>query len=776
MIKTLPVMLLKGFILLPNQEVKVELNNDLTRRVVMLSGKDFKSEVLVVSPKDNLEEIPDVTDLPNTAVIGVIKSKIELPNGHLRVKIYGKQRVHVKDYFNEPGDIDILKCHTEDISLPKIEESEEIALKRNLIRLLKKYIKNNPSVPNSILSMIKESQSIDYLSDMIANFLPLTFEKKIDYMTEINPLKRAENLLQALEVELEVIKIDQRISVSLQKGLEQNQKEFILHEKIKEIQKELGEENERNVEIVEWQEKLSHLLLEPKTVHKIEREIKKYEMMNEMSPDASFVRNYLDSFFSLPWNNYSQDITDLNAIMSSLNQSHYGLQEVKTRIIEYMAVKKRNPALRSPILCLVGPPGVGKTTIAMSIAKSLGKEFYKISVGGLNDASELSGHRRTYIGSSLGKIMEALMKCGTKNPLLLIDEVDKMTKDYKGDPASVLLDVLDYPQNQTFVDHYLEEPFDLSNVLFILTANDQNKIPIELRDRLEIIELSSYTIYEKIILVKDYLLPQIYAEYGLTNEELIMPDGIIKSIISHYTFEAGVRDLRRKLEAFARKVITANLKAHRKLSMTAEEKDLKKYLGTYLYEEELLPKTMAPGLVQGLAKTNLGGRVMPIETCLFDGTGKIIMTGSLKDVIKESISVAIDYIKSHQKELQVNDFYFQNKDIHLHAIDGATPKDGPSAGIAIVSSLLSLFYNQPIPKTVAMSGEITLRGEILAIGGMKEKLIGAFNAGIMTVYLPKENKKDLKNVPDYVKENMNIVFVGHYKELFKLLFHEHNAK
>lgn len=769
MIETLPVMLLKSLILLPNQEVKVELNNEGTRQVIMLSGKNFENKILIVSPKDTLEELPEVSDLPEIGVIGKIKSKIELPNGHLRVKIVGLKRVCVKNYFNEKKD-DVLKCHVEEIDLPKFNEAEELAVKRKLQSLLKKYVKNNPEVPNTIIGLISSKQSLEEITDLIAGFIPLTLDKKLGYMEEINSLKRGKNLIHDLNVELEVIKIDQQINLSLQKGLEQNQKEFILKERIKEIQKELGEEEEKNIEVLEWRDQLQKLSLDQKTLTKIEREISKYEKMNEMSPDASFVRNYLDTFFSLPWANFSYDETDLSVISDTLNKSHYGLEEVKSRLIEYTAVKKRNPNLRSPILCLVGPPGVGKTTIAMSIAKALKKEFYKISVGGLNDASELSGHRRTYIGSSPGKIMEAMMKCGTKNPVLLIDEVDKMTKDYKGDPASVLLDALDYPQNQTFVDNYIEEPFDLSHVLFILTANDIKKIPIELRDRLEIIEVSSYTLYEKIILAKSYLLPTIYEEYGVLSEELTIPDGVISSLITHYTLEAGVRDLKRKLEMLVRKILTSSIRSHRKLSMTLEEKDLRKYLDVFLYEEDSLPKTQAPGLVQGLAWTSFGGRVLSLESCLFEGDGKIIMTGSLKEVMKESIDVALDYIKSHNRELQVNDYYFQNKDIHLHAMDGATPKDGPSAGIAIVTSLLSLLYNKPIAKDIAFTGEITLRGDILPVGGIKEKLIGAFNAGIHTVYIPKQNKKELKKVPSYVLENLKIILVTHYKEIYKELF------
>ncbi len=768
--KTLPVLILKGLVLLPNQEVKVELNNDLSRKVIMLSGKSYESQILVISPKDTLEEIPEVSDLPSIAVIGQIESKIELPNNHLRVKLLGQKRIMVKKYYNDPDEEEILKCEYEEIVIADTDKAKEVAIKRKLQTILKKYVKENLTIPNTLLGMINSNQSLAEMTDLIASFTPLTMEKKLIYMEESNPIIRGKKLLEDLKFELDVIKVDQELTESLQKKLDDSQKEFVLKERLKEIKKALGEEEEKNIDVIEWKERLENLPVDIKTITKIKREIHKYEQMNDMSPDASLVRNYLENFFALPWHKFSYDETDLDNISEVLNKSHYGLEEVKNRILEYCVMKKRNPNLRSPILCLVGPPGVGKTTIAMSIAQALKKEFYKISVAGLNDASELSGHRRTYIGASPGKIMEAMMKCGTNNPLLLIDEVDKMTKDYKGDPASVLLDVLDYPQNQTFMDHYIEEPFDLSNVLFMLTANDITKIPAELKDRLEIIEVSSYTLYEKITLARLYLLPKIYEEYGITKEELTIPDGVISSVITHYTKEAGVRDLKRKLEALIRKVLTANSKSKKKLAIVLKEKDLKKFLDVFEYEEDNLPKTLAPGLVLGLAWTNIGGKVLPIESCFYKGNGKVIITGSIKEVMQESISVALDYIKSHAKEFKIKDISFADWDLHIHALEGAIPKDGPSAGIAMVTSILSLILQKSVPESIAYTGEITLRGDILPVGGIKEKLIGAFNAGIHTVFLPKENKKDLKKVPEYVINNLEVILVTNYKEIFKKIF------
>lgn len=765
---TLPVMLLKKLILLPNQEVKLELNNDLTKEVILLSGKKYDNEVLIVCPKNELEEIPDVDDLPVIGVIGKIINPIELPNGHLRVKILGIRRVKIEKYFSTKND-EMLKCHYKELPNPKITEAEEIAFKRKLRSLLKRYIKVNPNISNSVLSSIDELKDVAILTDMVSSFIPISFEKKITYMEETNPLKRAEDLIHDLEIELQAFKIDARIEKSLQKEMEENQREFILREKLREIEKELGNEDPKKQEVEDFKQKLDHLKIDKKSKEKIAYEIKKYDLTPEMSPDSSIIRNYLDWVLTLPWNKESKDEKDLKQIKESLNASHYGLEDLKKRIIEYVAIKKRNPDMNSPIICLVGPPGVGKTSIASSIAKSLNKEFYKISVGGLNDSTELNGHRRTYIGSSPGKIIQGLKKCETKNPVFLIDEVDKMVHDYKGDPASVLLDILDPEQNKIFTDNYLEEPFDLSHIFFILTANNEHNIPSELKDRLEIIHLSSYTLFDKIDIAKNHLLPKILKEHQVKKEEIKITDSILEYIIKYYTKEAGVRDLKRVLESIVRKIITENIEEEN-LKFTITKKEITKFLGEKKYTDEIVTKQMTPGLVYGLAYTSMGGVVLPLESCYYDGSGKISYTGSLGKVMQESIDVAISYIKAHFKELKTNDFYFHKKDIHIHALEGAIPKDGPSAGVTITTSLISLIRNETMPSDVAMTGEMSLRGDILPIGGLKEKLIGAYNEKMKTVFIPKKNHPDLEEVPEFVKKNINIIEVSNYKEIYKHLF------
>jgi len=767
--KTLPVMLLKNLILLPNQEVKLELNNDLTRKVTMLASREFNKEVLIVCPRNELEEIPDVDDLPIIGVVGKIKSKIELNNGHLRVRLLGLRRVKINQYFNEEND-DILKCTYEEIEIPNIKEAEELAYRRRLIASLKKFIKACPNISNSILNVIDDISSLSIITDMVSTFLPTTLEKKLAYMEEINPIIRAEKLIQDIELELEVIKLDDKIEESLRVELEKNQKEFILREKIHEIEKELGEEDFKKKEVEDFYLKLQSLDIPLKTKEKIAHEIKKYDLTPEMSPDASTIRNYLDWILDLPWNNHKEELKDLVKIQEQLDKTHYGLEELKERIIEYAAMKQHSSKIKSPILCLVGPPGVGKTSIAISIAKSLQRDFYKISVGGLNDSNELNGHRRTYIGAAPGKIIQGLKKCGTKNPVFLIDEIDKMVKDYKGDPASVLLDILDPEQNCFFTDNYLEEPFDLSEIFFILTANNLYNIPIELRDRLEIIELSSYTVFEKIDISKKYLLPSILIEHGCQEQDLKITDSVLEYIINSYTKEAGVRELSRILSTLVRKVVTESIKDQTPWKKNLTKKDVVKYLKEAKYVEENVTKNMIPGLVYGLAYTSLGGAVLPIESSFYEGSGKMNYTGSLGKVMQESIDVATSYIKAHTTDLKINDYYFKNKDIHIHALEGAIPKDGPSAGVTITTSIISLLRNEKIPANVAMTGEITLRGDILPIGGLKEKLIGAYNEKIKMVFIPKKNHPDLEEIPEFLKENLEIVEVSNYKEIYKKLF------
>jgi len=766
----LPVMLLKGLILLPSQEVRLELNNSVSEDVISMATKSHGGKLLVVCPKDIYEEEPDVTDLPVVGVIGKIKSKIELPNGNLRVLITGIERVNIRDYSNDEEVKEILKANIKNIDLPKFDEVEEAALVRKLTDTLEKYIEMTPYISNSILNVIKGVDGINRLTDIITSFLPFNLEKKLEYIEEVNALKRGKNLIEELKMEMEIVKLDQKLDQSLQLELEGSQKEFILREKMTQIKKELGEESVKDREVEHYLNKIDELQLDEKTKTKIFSEIKKYEYTNEMSPDSSILRTYLDWILQLPWNNKTVDESDLSNVRGSLDKSHYGLEKVKNRIVEYIAIKNRNKELKSPIICLVGPPGVGKTSFAIAIAKALKKEFYKISVGGLNDSSELVGHRRTYLGAVPGKIIQGLKKCGTSNPVFLIDEVDKMVKDYKGDPASALLDILDPEQNIMYTDNYIEEPFDLSDVLFVLTANDIHTIPSALYDRLEIIELSSYTEYEKIDIAKKYLIPNIYKEHLVKLTEIKMSDDILRIIINDYTKEAGVRDLSRQISTIVRKVVTKAIEENKGVRKTIKKSDLGLYLGPARYNRSLDIVIKKPGLVNGLAYTPLGGAVLPIESTCYEGKGNIKLTGMLGQSMEESIGVAISYIKANKDEFKINDYYFSNRDIHIHALEGAIKKDGPSAGVTITTSIISLLLQKSVPSNIAMTGEISLRGDILKIGGLKEKIIGGYNDGVDTFYIPLANVSDLEEIPNEIKDKITIIQVKTYMDIYTSIF------
>ena len=764
----LPVMLLKELIILPHEEIKIDLSNDLSKKVFRLASIHHNGDMLIVCPKDRLEEAPDIKDLPNIGVIARIKSSFQLPNGATRIVVTGLNRVKVVNYRTFTDDNDILMANVITIDNKKNDIVEETALKRKLLRVLSDYIAASSDVSNSILSSIKNYTSLNDITDSIVSFIQLPFEKKLAYMMETNSLVRAKKLIYDLSIELEVINLDQKLDSELQISMEETQKEYILREKIKHIKKELGENDENEISEI-YLEKLNSLKLSSKTRKKILNEIKRLENLKENNPEYSVVRNYLDTILNLPWNTSSKDIDDIDKVRENLDKTHYGLEKAKERIIEYIAIKKRNPDIKSPIICLAGPPGVGKTTFAINVAKSLNREFYKISVGGLNDTNELMGNRRTYLGSNMGRIMQGIRKCNVNNPVILIDEVDKMVKNTLGDPASCLLEILDSSQNTMFIDNYVEEEFDLSKVMFILTCNDASLIPEVLYDRLEIIEITSYTELEKLNIAKKYLLPSIFDDYKVGLKDIKISDNLILDIISKYTKESGLRELKRCLSSLIRKIIISN--KSKELKVTIKLSDLKKYLGNPKYIKNDLENQIIPnGLVNALAYTSLGGVVMKIECSMFEGKGEVITTGLLGEVINESVEVAISYLRCNRHTFKLNDYYFIERTIHLHFLEASIPKDGPSAGIAITTCILSLLLEKSIDKHIAMTGEISLKGDILPVGGIREKIIGAYSSDIKEIFIPYGNLNDIDDIPDYIKDNIIIKPVKNYYEIFQALF------
>lgn len=771
MIKSnLPVILLKNLVLLPYQEVRVEIKSGVSKKVTEISKLYHDNEVLIVCPLNSLEEKPDTSDLPRIGVVGKIKSIIDLPNGNMRVIIYGLYRVKVISYVNYSNEEDILDSIITGIETQD-SEIECSAYQRKLMSELESYINKNPFITNSIMSQIKNNVSLDKLTDLIGNFLPLSFEKKLNLMLDASSISRSKLLIKELAIESAVMDLEGHIETEIKKGLDDTQKEFILKEKLKVIKNELGQNDTKDGDVEKFKEKLNSEEFPERIKIKLLSEIERYSATSEVSPDAGVIRNYIEYLLSVPWYKETKDEKDLLKIEKKLNESHYGMENAKTRIIEYIAVKSISPEINSPILCLVGPPGVGKTTFAESISYALNRNFVKISLGGMSDSSELVGHRRAYIGSNPGKIVSSLIRCESNNPVFLLDEVDKLKKDYKGDPASTLLDILDVSQNKRFVDNYIDEEIDLSKILFILTANDISQIPAALLDRLEIIDLTGYTDSEKLLICENYLIPNVLKKAGLKNTVIKFETSAIVKIIEEYTNEAGVRELERCISKITRKVITEHIKASRKIvSVRIKEADLPHYLEQELYSTKKTKKITTSGVVRAVACNKSGGTTLDIECSSFKGNGKYTFTGSLGEVTKESIEVAISYIKSNSKFLNINEDFFVNNDIHIHFTEGASPKDGPSAGLAITTAILSHIKNQKISDEISMTGEISLKGDILKVGGIKEKSIACFRNKIKTLYIPEDNKNDIEWLEKDLKESIEFITVNNYEDLFKKIF------
>ena len=757
------VLIINDMVIFPNNEVRIEYDNLYDSQMIDIVNKIEDDLMLIVNPID--EENIDITSFPKYGVLGKLKLKMNVPNGKTRIIIEGISRVELSSFVE---DCNFFKA---DYKLIEIKEDDECKNYFNiLIKSLENYIAKVPYMGNAILGQLNGMNSLDELCDLIVSFLPLKYNDKKKYITTVDPIERCKFLIADMNRYLKFVELEQKIELEVEKEINQSQKEYFLREKIKLMQQEIGDSKGKDSEVVVFTKKINKLKCSTKVKDKIKREIERYDSLNNNSPELGMLREYLDWMLNLPWNKFTKDTDDLNKVKNILDSSHYALTEAKERIIEYLAVKQNTNNLKSPIICLVGPPGVGKTSLALSIAKSLNRNTAKISVGGINDEAEIVGHRRTYIGANPGRIIQGIRKAGTANPVFIIDEIDKMTKDIKGDPASSLLEVLDPEQNSKFSDHYIEEEFDLSKVMFIATANYVEQIPYELKDRLEIINISSYTEYEKLDIAKNHLIPRALEEHGLTPLQVQITDEAIMLLIRNYTKEAGVRELGRMISSLFRKIVKKILLDKNKVFYNIDFFVVEELLGKkkYLYTET--SEVDEVGVVNGMAYTVFGGDILPIEATLFKGSGNLILTGSLGEVMQESCHIALDYIKSNMDKFNIDNKILLENDVHIHVPEGAVNKDGPSAGVTITSALISLLLNKKVSRDVAMTGEITLRGRVLGIGGLKEKVIGAHRANIKKIFIPLENESDLEEIPKEVKKDIEFIRVSNYSDIYNYIF------
>lgn len=745
--KNLPILLLKKLSILPTAEVRLELNNELSQKIIEVGLNKFDKKVVVILPKETKEESLGVSDLPNVGVLCLIKSSIILPNKNYRVVLKGLNRVKINNYSNYRYNKSILVGNVKMIYIDNGESVESIALKKKLISLLKKYIASSNEVSNSVLSKIKEELTLDELTDIIVNFLKFPIDKKIAYMNEFNEVERAKMLIKDISIELEILSLDHKIDNEIRDSLEKEQKEFLIKNKIDKLNEELGVKNSKDNEISEYLAKINNLDVSEEIRNKLLTELKKYEYTPVNNPEISVIRTYLDTLINLPFNKSSEEESNLKKISEYLDKTHFKMDEVKNRIKEYAYFKEKNPNLENPIICLVGSPGVGKSTIASSIAGALKRKFYKISVGGLNDSSELIGHRRTYLGASPGKIMEAIIKCNTNNPVILIDEVDKIVKDYKGDPSSTLLDILDSNLNKNFTDNYIEESFDLSKVLFILTANDVNSINPVLRDRLEIIYIDNYTSFDKKDIAIKYLLPKICQKYSI--KKINITEEEIVELINNYTIEPGIRELERLLDKIVRYMLINGIK---------KEPNFNVILGLPIKsnkEEELV---IGQSNIIGVSPYN--GATVKISSIY---SKDMILTGNIGNNLKNSILMVLSYLRN-KKYINEDDYFHINFNVNKYTLDGY------SGGLGVAASIISLVSNKRIDKNICFIGAIDLYGRVLKVSRLRDKIITCYNNNLNIIYLPIQNKIDEEYIPEEVLQKVKLRYISTFDEVYNELF------
>ncbi|MWC28724.1 endopeptidase La [Paenibacillus sp. MMS18-CY102] len=764
--RRLPLLPLRGLLVYPSMVLHLDVGREKSVRALERAMVDDHMILLCSQSEVNIEE-PTQEDIYRIGTIARVRQMLKLPNGTIRVLVEGVVRAEVLDYLPNEEFYEVM---IKELPEQESEDSETDALMRTVLSQFENYINLSKKVTPETLAAVSDIDEPGRLADVITSHLSLKIRDKQDILETVDVRQRLEKLLDILHNEREVLELERKINSRVKKQMEKTQKEYYLREQMKAIQKELGDKEGRAGEVEELRNQLEEAGLPEKVKEKVEKEIDRLEKMPSTSAEGGVIRNYIDWLLSLPWNKGDEEGIDfdLERAEEILNEDHYGLDKPKERVLEYLAVQKLVQKLKGPILCLVGPPGVGKTSIARSIAKSLGRKFVRISLGGVRDEAEIRGHRRTYVGAMPGRIMQGMKTAGTVNPVFLLDEIDKMAMDFRGDPAAALLEVLDPEQNSTFSDHFIEVPFDLSNVMFVTTANGLHNVPRPLLDRMEILSIPGYTELEKLQIAERYLLPKQKREHGLDENQLTVDDGALQQVIREYTREAGVRNLEQQLAALCRKAAKQIVSKNHDGSVIVVDSDkIKEWLGPIKFRYGQAEQDDQIGAVTGLAWTEVGGDTLVIEVTVMQGSGKLTLTGKLGDVMKESAQAAFSYMRSKAAELNIDPEFHEKNDIHIHIPEGAIPKDGPSAGITMATALISALTNRPVSREVAMTGEITLRGRVLPIGGLKEKSLAAHRAGIKKVLLPKGNEHDLVDVPESIRAEMTFIPVAHMDEVLQ---------
>ena len=756
-----PILPLRDIVVFPHMIVPLFVGREKSVRAledVMANDK----QILLVAQKDASQDDPSADDIYRIGTVSTVLQLLKLPDGTVKVLVEGVHRAEIQAFIENP---EFFQADTQLVSDENADSPDTPALVRTVVSQFEQYVKLNKKVPPEVMVSLNQIEDPSKLTDTVASHLVLNVPEKQELLEIVGVVERLEKVYALMEAEIGVLQVEKKIRGRVKRQMEKTQREYYLNEQLKAIQKELGEAEDGRDELQELEEKIKKTRLTKEAREKAAAELKKLRNMSPMSAEATVVRNYLDWMLSIPWKKKRKINKDIDHAEEVLEADHFGLEKVKERILEYLAVQQRADKLRGPILCLVGPPGVGKTSLGKSVARATGRQFIRMSLGGIRDEAEIRGHRRTYIGSMPGKVIQSMKKAKSSNPLFLLDEIDKMGADFRGDPSSALLEVLDPEQNSTFNDHYLEVDYDLSNVMFVTTANTLN-IPPALHDRMEVIRISGYTEDEKVEIAKRHLIPKQIEAHGLTEGEWSISDDALRNVIRLYTREAGVRNLERELASLARKAVRHILQ-NKKETINVTRRNLNKYLGVPRYRFGEIETEDLVGISTGLAWTEVGGELLSIEAVMLPGKGKMMTTGKLGDVMKESVEAAASYVRSRAKSFGIKPTVFEKSDIHVHVPEGATPKDGPSAGVAMITSIVSVLTQNPVRKDIAMTGEITLRGRVLPIGGLKEKLLAALRGGIKTVLIPKENEKDLAEIPDNVKRGMEIIPVAVVDEVLE---------